>query len=252
MSTPSAKLPRGTRLCRFGSWAAAIGALLIAVSAGHKLGFLPSWQLAFLALGLGGLAMLVAFITTGIGLLRSGGSAGAASRPATWLAFIASLLFLGNTWLQMRGAFGAPPIHDVSTDTANPPQFVDVVPLRATAGAANPPEYAGAETAELQARGYPDIETIVLPVAPNEAFRRAEAAARELGWEMVASVPAEGRIEATASTAWIGFKDDVVIRIAGTGTESRVDIRSKSRVGRGDAGMNARRIRAFRDALTKG
>jgi uncharacterized protein (DUF1499 family) len=75
-----------------------------------------------------------------------------------------------------------------------------------------------------------------------------------MGWEIIAAVPAEGRIEATATTGWIGFKDDVVIRIAvaGDGSRSRVDLRSKSRVGRGDAGMNAKRIRAFRDALAAG
>ena len=250
MSAQSATQPKGTRLCRIGSWAAAIGLLLIAVSSGHKLGFLPSWQMAFMALGLGGLAMVVALVCTGIGLLRSGGSAGGASAAATWIAFIAALLFTGNTYVQMSGAFGVPPIHDISTDTANPPQFVAVVPLRAASGAANPPEYAGAETAELQATGYPDIQTIVLPVGAEEAFRRAESVARDMGWEIVAAVPDEGRIEATASTAWIGFKDDVVIRIAGTASETRVDVRSKSRVGRGDAGMNAKRIRAFRDALT--
>jgi uncharacterized protein (DUF1499 family) len=65
-------------------------------------------------------------------------------------------------------------------------------------------------------------------------------------------VPAEGRIEATARTGWIGFRDDVVIRVTAGGEEALVDVRSKSRVGRGDAGMNARRIREFRAQLTGG
>jgi uncharacterized protein (DUF1499 family) len=66
-----------------------------------------------------------------------------------------------------------------------------------------------------------------------------------MGWEIVAAEAAEGRIEATETTAWWGFKDDVVIRIAPEGTGSRLDIRSMSRVGKSDLGKNADRIRAF-------
>jgi hypothetical protein len=250
MDAQTGKQPKGTRLCRIGSWSAAIGLVLIVASAGHRLGFLPSWQLAFMALGLGGVAMAVALVTAGIGLMRSGGSAGAASKPATWLAFVAALLITANNVMQLRAGSGVPPINDITTDTADPPQFVDLVRVRAEAESAHPPEYPGGETAALQATGYPDIATIVIAAPADEVFRRAEAAARDMEWEIVATVPAEGRIEATATTAWIGFKDDVVIRIAGSGNETRVDVRSKSRVGRSDIGVNARRIRAFRERLT--
>lgn len=243
--------PAGTRLSRIGSWSAAIGLLLIAVSAGHKLGFLGSWQAAFGALALGGLALLVALITAGLGLLRSRGSAGAASGPATWLAFVAAVLLTGFNVTRMS-SMGGPPIHDITTDLENPPMFVAAIPVREAAGAANPPMYFAAENAPLQAKAYPDIGTIVLATSAAEAFAKAETAAQALGWEIIAAVPEEGRIEATATTAWIGFKDDVVIRVTGTGTESRVDLRSKSRVGKGDAGLNAQRIRAFRDEITGG
>ncbi len=239
---------KGTRLSRIGTWSAALGLLLIAISAGHKLGFLGSWTVAFSALALGALAMFIALLTAGLGLLRSGGSAGGASQSATWLAFAAALVVSGISVNNMR-AFGGPPIHDISTDTVNPPRFVDVVPLRQAAGAANPPEYSANENATAQALAYPDLQTIVVSAPADQAFARAEAAARAMGWDIVAVVPAEGRIEATATTAWIGFKDDVVIRIAGADAATRVDVRSKSRVGRGDAGMNARRIREFRDRL---
>ena len=83
----------------------------------------------------------------------------------------------------------------------------------------------------------------------KDAFIRAERAARAQGWEMVAVVPAEGRIEATETTRWFGFKDDVVIRVRPAAAGSRVDVRSVSRVGRGDVGTNARRVRAFLEAL---
>lgn len=241
--------PKGTRWSRIGCWSAAIGLLLIAVSSGHKLGFLDSWQIAFGALGLGGLAMFVALITAGIGLLRSGGTAGAASKPATWLAFVAALAITGFNVNRMSG-FGAPPMHDITTDTVNPPMFVAIIPVREAAHAANPPMYFASENAAKQIAAYPDIKTIVMQAPADQVFAKAEKTARDMGWEIVASMPAEGRIEATATTGWIGFKDDVVIRIVNAGAETRVDLRSKSRVGRGDAGMNASRIRAFRDRIT--
>jgi len=89
----------------------------------------------------------------------------------------------------------------------------------------------------------------VLDTPPDQAYSRALAAAAGLGWEIVAAVPAEGRIEATDTTPWFGFKDDVVIRIRPQGTASRVDIRSKSRVGTSDRGANAARIDGCLDRL---
>jgi uncharacterized protein (DUF1499 family) len=80
---------------------------------------------------------------------------------------------------------------------------------------------------------------------PAAAYARAFAAARAMGWEIVAAEPAAGRIEATATTRWFGFKDDVVVRVRGTSAGSRIDARSVSRVGKGDVGTNARRIRAY-------
>ena len=80
---------------------------------------------------------------------------------------------------------------------------------------------------------------------PDRVFAAVEAAARALGWEIVAALPAEGRLEATATTAWFGFKDDVVVRVRAEGAGSRVDVRSLSRIGVGDLGTNAARVRAF-------
>lgn len=162
------------------------------------------------------------------------------------LALVAVLVgaaaFYGPTSLRGQ-ARSVPPIHDISTDTEDPPAFVAVVPLRA--GAANPPDYAGPETAAQQRDAYPDLAPLNVPLPPAEAVRKAEAAARDLGWDIVAVEPAEGRMEATATTAWFGFKDDVVVRIRPEGDGSRVDVRSKSRVGRSDLGANAARIRDF-------
>src|SRR5439155_509507 len=85
----------------------------------------------------------------------------------------------------------------------------------------------------------------VIVAGPEAAFARALAAAQAMGWDIVDAQPKEGRIEATASTFWFGFKDDVVVRITPLPAGSRIDVRSKSRVGRGDTGTNAQRIRAY-------
>jgi uncharacterized protein (DUF1499 family) len=134
-------------------------------------------------------------------------------------------------------------IHDITTDTANPPQFVALHALRLTTF--NGPEYGGEKIASIQKAAYPDIQPRIVDQAPAAAFQRALRAARAMEWLIVASVPQEGRIEATATTRWLRFKDDVVVRVTSDGSGSRIDVRSKSRIGRSDLGANAKRIREF-------
>lgn len=152
-------------------------------------------------------------------------------------------------WNGLQTVRSLPFIHDITTDTGDPPEFVAVLPLRADA--ANPPEYGGEEVAEQQREGYPDIEPLRADLSAERAFELALEAARGQGWEIVAAVPGDGRIEATDTTFWFGFKDDVVIRIRPDGGGSRIDVRSKSRVGRSDVGANAARIRDYLDAMEK-
>lgn len=142
-----------------------------------------------------------------------------------------------------------PYIHDISTDLVDPPAFVAVAPLRADAP--NPIEYAGEEVAAQQREAYPQIQPLRIDVYPSLVFDHALDTARAMGWEIVASEPEEGRIEATDTTFWFGFKDDVVIRIRPDGTGSVVDVRSKSRVGLSDVGANAARIQRYLDALSE-
>jgi uncharacterized protein (DUF1499 family) len=142
----------------------------------------------------------------------------------------------------------APPIHDITTDTRDPPQYVAVLPLRANAP--NTAEYGGEHVAAQQRGAYPDLQPAILNVPPAQAFDRALAAVHEMGWDLVEADAAAGRIEATDTTFWFGFKDDVVIRVRPTDGGSRVDVRSLSRVGVGDAGTNAKRIRAYLKVLT--
>ena len=140
-----------------------------------------------------------------------------------------------------------PKIHDITTDTQNPPAFQANLLLRK--GAKNPPSYEGIRIARLQKKMYPDIKPLIFRDPKEEIFKRALAAARAMGWRVVSSKPTEGRIEAYDTTFWYGFIDDIVIRITSNNGMTRLDIRSKSRVGVGDIGANARRIRTFFEKL---
>lgn len=194
---------------------------------------------AYGAIGLGVLS-LVAVVLTRPSARRKG-------LPLALLGLFVALAIVG-TALNWRARGGdVPPIHDITTDLEDPPAFVAIAPLRADAP--NPVEYAGPETAAQQREAYPDIQPLYLDEAPAAAYERALAAARAMGWEIVDSDPGEGRIEATATTFWFGFRDDVVVRLTADDGGTRVDVRSKSRVGRGDVGTNARRIRAYLDEV---
>jgi len=144
----------------------------------------------------------------------------------------------------------SPEINDISTDIANPPALVVTLQLRR--GAPNPPAYPGAGAGVLQRAAYPDIVPVVLPMPPAEAFKKVDGVAMALGWDVVARAPADGRIEAVATSDWFGFRDDIVIRIRPDGAGSKVDIRSKSRDGESDLGVNARRVREFITRLKAG
>ena len=110
--------------------------------------------------------------------------------------------------------------------------------------------YPGAEFARQQRAAYPDIAPMLLAVPPRDAFAKAVAAAEAMGWEVVGRDAAAGTIEAVDTTKWFGFKDDIAVRVTPTPEGgSRIDIRSKSRVGRSDIGTNARRIRAYAERL---
>lgn len=232
----------------FGRFAllAAIAAALLVASAG------PAYRYA-------GFDLLSAF-----GMLRYGlyAAAIAATFGILWIVFafvgrsveglitlLAALVIAGiAAFIPLRMGMQAaslPPIHDVTTDTTNPPIFIAIAPLRANAE--NGIDYATDPT--LQQNAYPDIQTFVSPKPPAELYKKALALAREMGWEIVSDAPDDGRIEATDTTLWFGFKEDIVIRVAAEGTGTRFDMRSMSRVGKSDFGDNAERIRAFMQKL---
>lgn len=167
--------------------------------------------------------------------------------PLLVATFVIGVAVTWFPWQWQRTARSVPPINDITTDMENPPAFVALVPARA--GLSVPTIYPGPATAEQQKRGYPDLKPLELPEPPPAAFVRALGAAKAMGWEIAAADAAAGRIEATATTPWFGFKDDVVVRIVPAAAGSRIDVRSVSRVGRGDLGTNAKRIRAYLEKL---
>lgn len=231
-------------LARIGAWIWGVGAVVVAASiGGYRLETLPLMP-AFIGYVASVAIMALATLFLLVGMIGGRGRMGSwAFNGVCWIALVLSVGMTLNNLLWLRQGQVSPPIHDISTDTVNPPEFVDILPLRA--GAPNPPEYAGSEAAEQQLKAYPEIVPLELDVSPAEAMALAESAARAMEWELITVASGEGRLEAVATTAWFGFKDDVVVRIVESGDGSLVDVRSKSRLGLSDVGTNARRIRRF-------
>lgn len=188
----------------------------------------------------GGLAAALISLAGGIALRH------AVQRVALLMSaagILIGLVVAGIPWSWMRTAQEVPRIHDITTDTVNPPRFDAILALRKEA--ANPAEYGGPVVAAQQREAYPDIAPVLLPVAQSTAFETALRAAKDMGWQIVSADEREGRIEAMATTFWFGFKDDVVVRVVPMPGGSRVDVRSVSRAGVSDVGTNAQRIHAF-------
>jgi uncharacterized protein (DUF1499 family) len=189
-----------------------------------------------------GLGCALLAVVTGVIAIRRRHHAGVLLSA---VALLVALFAFGLPYSWKLKSMNYPRIHDITTDVNTPPRFVATAPLRG-----DRVNYEGAAVAAKQLQAYPDLKTVVLPLPQERAFNAALEAAREMGWQVVATVPEEGRIEATATTKWFAFKDDVVIRITPAGERSLVDVRSASRVGISDLGTNARRIREYLAKLT--
>lgn len=140
-------------------------------------------------------------------------------------------------WLYAANYY--PAINDVSTDTENPPVFWDMP---------TPTDYPAANRS-LQRTAYPDLVSTVLDLPSARAFDLALQVAAKNGWEIVGKDKNEGRIEAVEHSFLFGFPDEIAIRITSAESRSRIDVRSRSRIGRIDRGVNARRIKSFIAAM---
>ena len=226
----------------------AAGALLVVSAAGSRFEIWP-FEIAFLVAA-AGIAFAIAGAAWGAGGLIS-----ALRRPQTTelpaldLAVAVCAVVLGAFALQLVRVFTLPPIHHVTTDIADPPAFDAIADLR-PAGS-NPHTYDPAQTildgtlAEAQQRAWPELTGLHASLARGPALERAVDTLEAMGMAIVNVDRVEGLVEATATTFWFGFKDDMVVRVRGTEEGSVIDARSVSRVGVSDVGANARRVLDF-------
>jgi uncharacterized protein (DUF1499 family) len=220
---------------------------------GFQVGLLKIFPFC-LYLGLAGLALGVIWAVSALFM-----NSGVAARYGV-IGLVGSIAVLAlpmyNIYM-IKVAHAIPSIHDISTDTEHPPLFVAL--LNSRPGALNPPEYEGGQVIKdydgtsstvtgLQKKYYTDLRPVeMLNITPTQLYDRALNAANSMGWTIVSAArePNGGRIEASDTTFFFGFTDDIVIRVEPSGMGARLDIRSKSRVGMSDLGKNAARIRAY-------
>ena len=199
-----------------------------------RFGFTILTYTVYLAIAVFVLSLIVMFIQ------RKSNKAGF---KAARTAMVLSLIPLAVIGSQLFIVKSVPPIHNISTDVVNPPQFDKVVALRGEG--TNPIEYDIAKLADQQQAAYPEVKTLFTADTAALAHAKALKAVDSLGWALVNSDLEQGIIEATQTTALWAFKDDVVIRISQKAGQTAIDVRSVSRVGQSDVGANAKRIKKF-------
>ena len=187
------------------------------------------------------------------------------------LALLIGAAGLGHGAKVEKTAESLPYIHDITTDTQDVPTFTDaILSERAKIGKVNPVNYVGKKTPtkekdadgkpvmklvsvlQTQTKAYADIRSLILEDDPDVVFGEAKAAVKQMGWALKSENVKTGIIEATDTTFWYGFEDDVIIRVRPSeGGGSVLDVRSVSRVGGSDIGANAARIRGFLAIMRK-
>jgi uncharacterized protein (DUF1499 family) len=225
--------------------------ILLTGPLGYKFGLvplMPSLVSLLVALLGGGLvfigALVFVFLAGKKGLTRN--------RNLLLLSMGLSLIPMIIMGPQLAGARSVPPIHDITTDTDSPPEFSEIVKHRAHAPnelAYGSEQLPAEELAAMQLAAYPNVKPLDTELVVEEAVSRAETVLQDMGLDIIAVDPEAGIVEATATTFWFGFKDDVVVRVTATESGSRVDVRSISRVGQSDIGLNAKRIGKFLEAF---
>lgn len=205
----------------------------------------------FYAFAAGLLLGLLAALLGAAGFLAARGETAAAPRARALTALLTGAA-LGVVLIVLAWpGRGLPRINDITTTPDDPPVFQAAArdPANATRDMSYPVAFAAQQRA-----AYPDLLPIPIDKPLADAFVRAQGAASALGWEVTMSSPSEGLLEAQHVSRVFLFVDDIAVRVRpdpGDPSHSLFDVRSKSRVGRGDVGANANRIRAFRDALAK-
>lgn len=172
----------------------------------------------------------------------------AASRSLGSRGLISCLLILAVVVVVAARGGNYPRINDITTDTETPPEFVHAQTLPQNQG--RDLAYPGADFARQQREGYKDLAPLQLAMPADQAFELVLDTARQMdGWTITEAKPETRILEGVDTTAIFRFQDDFVIEVREEGGASVVQMRSKSRDGRGDIGANAIRIRAFFDAV---
>lgn len=222
--------------------------VLIGGPVGYRFGpipLMPSLVSILLAVA-GGAAVLAVGLFYLVDAIRKGRGG---DRNILLVAMVLSVFPFVMVMPYILAARSLPPIHDITTDMVNPPAFVALLEERKKAP--NGADYGASEQwpaeklGQAQEAAYPDIGPLMSSLEPAQALARAEHLAEGMGLDVIAVDAGSGLIEATATTFWFGFKDDLVIRVAGAANGSRIDIRSMSRIGQSDLGANAARIAEF-------
>jgi uncharacterized protein (DUF1499 family) len=237
-----------SRIARLAILVAAIsGLLFVGAPLLVMLGSLESF-VGFRLFLLGGALGLLALLFGLISVYTTRRATGRAGRGLALGAALTGAVVVGILgWAATRSG-AAPPINDITTDFADPPQFTALAQQKANAG--RDMSYPGETFAAQQRAGYPDLAPIDVEAPPDQAFATAKSAIEGLGWKIAAANPGTGTIEATDTSRIFRFVDDIAVRVRPKEDGgSRIDVRSKSRVGRGDVGANAARIRRLRAAL---
>lgn len=189
------------------------------------------------AFALGGAIALLSGIGLGAAALYAARRRRAWARPAAIATVIPLLIGLAFVGLILARLGPATRFNDVTTDLNDPPVFV----VGPAAGAAYPPAFVA-----WHRQSYPSLTSVVLREPPDAALERVlRAAGRMPDWEIAHTDRASRTMQAVARTRLFRFEDDIVIRIRESAGQSIVDLRSRSRLGRGDRGANAARIAAF-------
>ena len=230
-----------SRVARISCALGVLGALLFAV--GPALAQLEAVSpfAAFRVFGAGLLLGLLALLSGAVGLWQTRAPTGRGGRGPALVGTILGLLPVAVGVAVVGSAGGAPAINDITTNPDDPPHFRAAQTDDANTG--RDLRYPGEAFANAQRAAYPDLAPIRVKGAPDDVYKRCVSAAQELGWKLTIQDPATGFFEAIDVTRIFHFVDDIAVRVRAAGDGTVVDVRSKSRDGKGDLGVNAARIR---------
>jgi uncharacterized protein (DUF1499 family) len=192
--------------------------------------------------GIGLLEAMAGLLLGLLALYLTKAGAGLSGRGFAWTAVGSGLAAVAILVLALRPGADLPAINDITTDLEDPPLF---------SAADRDMSYPAERFAPQQRAAYPDLEPIRVSSTPDRALVLARKTAEFLGWEIISVDPAAGLLEAREVSRIFKFVDDVVVRVRPAAVGAVIDVRSRSRDGRGDLGVNARRIRAFAAAIPR-